>query len=369
MMSLFHGRMIRHLSLAMVAWVGWQTAGPAQAPFPQTAAEVNRRMAKIYGSGGFRGLPAYGSGIVISSKGHILTCANHLLDTPDLRVHLYDGTRYQAKVVVIEPVLDAALIKINVSDPAEYDRLDLPHFDVRAAMDAPLAQPGDWVLAFSNQFQIAVRDEPMSVQRGVIAAYTRLHGRRGIFDAAYTGDVYVVDAITNNPGAAGGALTTCQGRLLGMIGKELRNTLSETWLNYAIPINARVEAKQEDGSTRIVSMREFLEKGPRGEYKPANVRKKERGIGGYHGIVLVPNVVERTPPFVDAVRPDSPAEKAGLKPDDLIVYVDGEPVNSIAAFNEYMSKTNPGNEVVLEVRRGDRLVSIRLVLEEQPKNR
>lgn len=340
---------------------------PAQTPFQDTVTDVNRKMAKLYGSGGFRGLPAYGSGIIISPKGHILTSANHLIDTPDLRVHLYDGSRYQAKVIVIEPVLDVALVKIEVTDPDEYDRLDLPHFNVFEAMDAPPAQPGDWVLAFSNQFQIAVREEPMSVQRGVIAAYAKLHGRRGIFDASYTGDVYIVDAITNNPGAAGGALTTRTGRLLGVIGKELRNTLSETWLNYAIPIHARVETKQEDGTTRVVTMREFLEKGPRGEYKPANVRKKERGIGGYHGLVLVPNVVDRTPPYVDAVRPDSPAQKAGLQPDDLIVYVDGEPVNSITAFNEYISKTNPGNEIVLEVRRGDRLISVRMTLDEHPK--
>src|SRR5439155_26275820 len=109
--------------------------------------------------------------------------------------------------------------------------------------------------------------------------------------------------------------------------------------------------KEEDGKTKIVTMREFLEKGPKGEYKPANVTKKERGIGGYHGIVLVPNVVERTPPFVDGVRPNSPALKAGLLPDGLIGYVDGAPVASILAFNELIARTNPGNEISLEVRR------------------
>src|SRR5207244_3960199 len=213
----------------------------AQDPFKDSAAEVNKRMVKVYGSGGFRGLPAYGTGILISPKGYILTVANHLLDTQDLRVHLYDGNRYHAKVVVIEPVLDAAIIRLDIPNKDELERLDLPHYDVFKAMAAPMAQAGDWVLAFSNQFQIAVRDEPMSVQRGTIACYTKLHGRRGIFDATYTGDVYVVDAIMNNPGAAGGALTTKKGDLLGIIGKELRNTLSETWLNYAVPINAKVE--------------------------------------------------------------------------------------------------------------------------------
>jgi serine protease Do len=99
------------------------------------------------------------------------------------------------------------------------------------------------------------------------------------------------------------------------------------------------------------------------------VPKIQKGIGGYHGIVLVPNVVERTPPFVDGVRPDSPAAKAGLLPDDLIVYVDGEPVNSIKAFNDYIEKTNPGMIIKLEIRRGDRLMPIELKLDEHPKKK
>ncbi|MCP5990342.1 hypothetical protein NL344_28375, partial [Klebsiella pneumoniae] len=84
-------------------------------------------------------------------------------------------------------------------------------FDFAAAAKRPPATPGDWVLGFSNQFEIAMRDEPMSVGRGVVAAVSKLAGRRGIFDFPYTGDVYVVDAITNNPGAAGGPLTDRQG--------------------------------------------------------------------------------------------------------------------------------------------------------------
>ena len=54
-------------------------------------------------------------------------------------------------------------------------------------------------------------------------------------------------------------------------------------------------------------------------------------------------------------------------PDDLIVYVDGEPVVSIQGFNDYIAKTNPGNELTLEVRRGDKLIPIKLTLEEHPK--
>ena len=176
----------------------------------------------------------------------------------------------------------------------------------------------------------------MSVQRGVIAAYSKLYGRIGINEASYTGNVYVIDAITNNPGAGGGVITTRKGELLGIIGKELRNELTNTWINYAVPINATMEltlpddkGKETYGIAKMIAEKE--------KYKPA-AKPKEAGGGGYTGIILVPNPVERTPPYVEDVLPNSPAEKAGLKPDDLIVYVDGLPVISINAYKEMIER-------------------------------
>src|SRR5438552_6263569 len=278
--------------------------GPKRSPEALVTEQVNQKMVKIFGSGGIRGISAYGTGVVVSPDGYVLTENTPMLDTPDLVVHLWDGRRLPAKVVVGEPELDAALVKI---DKAE----ELPYFDVAALAKAPPAQPGDLILAFSNLFEIATREEPMSVQHGVIAAYSKLHGRRGIFEAPYTGDVYVIDAITNNPGAGGGAITNRKGELLRIIGKEVRNTLSDTWINYAVPIHV---------------LANFVEKGKKGEYKLIVKPKAVSGPGVYHGIILVPNVVERTPPFVEDTIPGSPGARAGLKPDDLIVYVNNEKI-------------------------------------------
>ena len=308
------------------------------------AAEVNRKVVKLFGAGGLRGLQSYGTGILVSPDGYVLTSASPLLDTSDLLVHLSDGRRYNAKVLVAEPALDAALVKIEKAE-------DLPYFDVPKAAKTALAQPGDWILAFSNEFQIATREEPMSVQHGVVAAYGKLHGRRGIFEAPYTGDVYILDAITNNPGAAGGAITTRSGELRGIIGKELRNTLTDTWINYAVPIQ---------------SLAEFVDKAKRGEYQLAVKHKPTTGRGVYHGIVLVPNVVERTPPYVEDTLPQSPAARAGLRPDDLIVYVDGEKIVSIKEFKDIVERARPGTVVKLEVRRGDKLVTVDVKLEAPP---
>jgi serine protease Do len=208
----------------------------------------------------------------------------------------------------------------------------------------------------------------MSVMRGVIAAHTKLHLQRGVFDAPYQGEVYVLDAVTNNPGAAGGAVTTRDGRLVGIIGKELRNSLSDTWVNYAVPVHAKVDVRQGD-QVVTVSVLDFVTKGMRGEYKPTSRERKGEGAGGYHGIVFVPNVVDRTPPYVEEVDTGSPAAQAGIKPDDLVVYVDGEPIVSIAVFKDIISKTRPGTALKLELRRGDKLVPVELTLAEMPKRK
>ncbi len=346
------------------------TANPAGAtdPFRKVSADVNQKMVKIFGSGGFKGITNYSSGIIISPDGHILTIASQTLDTAELIVHLWDGRRMKAKVLVTEPDLDVALLKIAIDGKKieEPTNLDLPYFDVLEAAKRPVSGPGDWVLSFSNYFEIAMRDEPVSVMRGVVAAYSPLDARRGVFDFPYTGNVYVVDAITNNPGAGGGALTDRKGNLLGLVGREIKNRKTETWINYAIPVNAKVEVK--DGEKNVtLSMTEFVDLGIKGTYKPRPRIKIATGIGGFHGIQFVPNLLERTPPYVDDITPNSPAAKAGLKVDDLVSFVDGEPIFSIKAFQDYIKKTRPGDTIRLEVRRGESLQTIDLKLEEYPK--
>ena len=116
------------LMLALPAW--------AEPSFPQVADEVNQKMVKVFGSGGYRGLASYGTGLLVSPDGYILTAAGQMLDTPDLRIHLPDGRRFHAEVMVIEPELDVALIKIK----EKID--DLPFFQVPQAAAKPLVDPG-----------------------------------------------------------------------------------------------------------------------------------------------------------------------------------------------------------------------------------
>lgn len=303
----------------------------------ETLDRAQRRMVKIFGAGGFRGLEAFQSGFLVSAEGHVLTAFSHVLDTDEIVVLLDDGSRYVGEIVAADPRLEAAVLKIDVEGAA--------HFDLTTAGDVDVMSR---VLAISNLFGIATGDEPMSVQQGVVVMQGPLAARRGVFDVSYDGAVYVLDAMTSNPGAAGGAVTDLEGRLVGMIGKPLRNAGNHTLVNYAIPTAA---------------LGEFVDRARRGVIatnteKDFDVAGAERHTLDGLGIVLVPDVVERTPPYVDAVRRDSAAAEAGLVVDDLIVFFEGELVPSCAALAELIQRVDRGDAVSMSVMRGGELVEM-----------
>jgi serine protease Do len=330
---------------------------------------VNAKTVKIFGSGGLKGIPAFGTGVLVSPDGYILTVNTPMLQSGDLRVHLSDGRKYShCKIVAQEPELDAALIKIDFGQEGPDPDKPLPYFDIAAAAKKPILEVGDGVLAFTNAFEIAQRDDWVSVQHGTVSAFCKLHGRNGIFEAPYHGKVYIVDAITNNPGAAGGPLTTRKGELVGVIGRSLRNELTNTWMHYTVPLDASVEIKQADGkTTETRTIVELVEK--KEKYQPIQDPTKVTGGGEdtYSGIILVANPVDITPPYVEEVEPGSPAAKAGFKPDDLIVYVEGISVKTINSYKEVMKGYHPNQVVHVVVRRGEKLPTLDLTLA-PPKN-
>ena len=296
---------------------------------------VQPRMVKIFGAGGVANLHSYGTGFLVSPEGHVVTVWSHVLDGDVVSVVLRDGRRYFGKVLGAEPQLDLAVVKIDAED--------LPHFDLGESAEVG---PGVRVLGFTNMYKVAVGDEPVSVLHGVVAARTNLTARRGRFEVPYDGPVYVVDAITNNPGSAGGVLTTYDGRLLGMLGRELRNADSNVWINYVIPIN---------------ELRPTIEAIRTGDFS-ARPPEETADRGGRYaaldfGIVLVPDVIFRTPAYIDSVLPESAAEGAGLRPDDLIVFVNGELVQSIRTLQVQLGRLQAEDDLTLIVRRGNQLVS------------
>ena len=312
-------------------------ASAAEATFIQSVASVQPKMVKIYGAGGLKGLEAYQSGFLISPKGHVLTAWSYVLDTDYITVTLDDGRRFQGQLVGADPRREIAVLKIEADD--------LPHFRLSDAVDLAV---GDRVLAFSNLFGVATGDEDSSVLHGCVSAKTRLEARRGAFETPYDGPVYVVDAMTNNPGSAGGVLTDRQGRLVGILGKEMRNALNNTWLNYVIPA-AELVTPVDD----ILAGKTLPRKVDESAKKPAEPWTLQRT-----GLRLVPDVLSKTPPFVDAVAPDSPAARAKLQPDDLILFINNSVVASYESVVETLSLIDHIDPVRLTVQRGRQLVEV-----------
>lgn len=299
-------------------------------------AEVQPKIVKIYGAGGFRGMEAYQSGILISPEGHILTAFSYVLDTDSVTATLNDGRRFPAKLLGADPRLEVAVLKIEAAD--------LPCFDLAQAAQA---QDGQRVLAFSNLFGVAMGDEPASVQHGVVSVKTTLSARRGVFETAYRGPVYVLDTSINNPGAAGGALVTRQGELLAMLGKELRNALTNTWLNYAVPIE---ELRQ---SVDLIRQGKFAPESAREPSKPERALSLE-----LLGIVLVPDVLDRTPAYVEQVRSGSPAQRAGIRPDDLIILLGDRLIQSCKSLRAELESIDYEDPVTLTVLRGQEFLAL-----------
>ena len=324
-------------ALAVGVMPAWGAAGAKLpgASLVESIYQVQPKVVKVYGAGGLRGLEAYQSGLLISPEGHVLTVWSYVLDTDYLTVTLDDGRKFQAEILGADPRLEVAVLKI--------DAADLPHFDLTQAVEA---ETGTRVLAFSNLFGVATGNEPASVQHAVVSAKTRLEGRRGVFETPYDGPVYVLDAVTNNPGAAGGVLVTGRGELLAMLGKELRNARNNTWLNYAIPIGQLRQSVEAIRAGKFVA---------RGEEEAE--KKPERPLAlSMLGIVLVPDVVERTPPYVDHVRPGSPAASAGIRPDDLVLMANDRLIQSQKALRAELEYVDFEDQVKLTVLRGQELL-------------
>ena len=332
------------MSVRNLVFAGLLAAAPPFAPAVPAAAaegvvaETLPKVVKIFGAGGLRGLPGYGTGFLISGRGHVATAWNHVLDADPVLVVLDDGRRLEYRVLAADPARGLAVL-----EPAR-DDLALPHFE---PADAAAAEPGDRVLAFSNAYKVAGGDEPVGVQRAVVSAVAELDARRGGAAAGVTGPVLILDAATNNAGAAGGAVVDRSGRLVGILGRELKNDATNVFVNYALP-----------AADAAGTLRAMLD----GTFSAAPTASAAAVAGGPTaadlGVALVPDVVRRTPAYVDFVADGSPAAVAGVRPGDLVVLLGGELVPSIRLLTGRLAAAEPGSDLNLVVRRDGELVPL-----------
>jgi serine protease Do len=183
-----------------------------------------------------------------------------------------------------------------------------------------------------------------SIQKGQVMTITDLKARRGNFQSVYQGPALIIDAMTNNPGAAGGALIDLEGHLVGILGKELRDTAANIWINYAIPV------AQFSGSVNSILQGKVVARTTqtrKGADRPVSLELL--------GIALIPNVLPKTPAYIDVIEPASRAARAGLQADDLVLLVNTQRVGSQIALKEELQFIDRADPVTLLVQRGSEL--------------
>ncbi len=305
----------------------------------EVVADARTKVVKIFGAGGPRRLEGYQSGFLISPEGHVITAWSYVLDE-GVTVVLDDGTRYEAEFLGADPRTEIAVLKLPHEGPP------LPHFRLT---EATLLTAGDLVLAFSNLYKVAAGNEPVSVQYGQVALRGRVTARRGASRVPMVGDVYVLDALTSNPGSAGGVVTDVRGRPVGMIGKEAKSDVYYTWLNYAVPMSDVAKSALDILEGRLTARRPET---PTTVQQPLTLEDL--------GLVLVPDVIARTPPYIDATRPGTPANEAGILPDDLVVLVNDVVIGSCRELRDVLAGFDRRDRVRLAVSRDGELITVEL---------
>ncbi|MBI4615233.1 MAG: trypsin-like peptidase domain-containing protein [Planctomycetes bacterium] len=310
---------------------------PLGNPYRAVLAGIWSSVLKVYGQGHVRGIPAQGSAVMVDAeKGLAVTNLTIMLKTPRLYVVDGEGREWRASVVREDEKRLLALIELQ---PVE-GRTFPPALPPAASAHVRV---GDLVLSVGNAEDLAADRELPTANLGIVTAVTMLAARAGIQDFDYKGPVFINDSKVN-PGAYGGPVVDMQGRWIGLNAKIVEAKATNTQITYTIPMDA---------------MLDFLP-GHEGAAIGPEVRDP-RPV--HHGIVLFDaNPLRSGPAYVDRTLPGSPAAKAGLRPDDLVLRADDVRIKTCRELEDFFKGCHPGQTVRLSVKRGSQVIQVEIAL-------
>jgi serine protease Do len=277
----------------------------------------------------------FGSGVIIDKRGVILT-NNHVVENAKkVKVILQDSREFEATDIIRDPKADVAIVRLNKEDVSS---ADLPAAELG---DSGKVEIGDWVLAMGSPFGLTG-----TVTSGIVSAKGRTPPELNLLYK----DFIQTDAAIN-PGNSGGPLVDLDGRVIGINTAIRSNTGSFGGIGFAIPSNmVKNIADQLDKFGRV--KRSYLGIAMRPLAKKELLEKK------------LDTGVEVT----GLAEGQTPARKAGLKPNDVIVAVEGKPVKETQELQDVVSSTPAGNTIAMKVIRGSEPVDVKVLLEEQPES-
>lgn len=267
-----------------------------------------------------------GSGVIIRPDGLILTNNHVVQGAQEITVTLLSGRSLRGRVLGADRFSDLAVVKVDSPQP-------LPVVEMGAS---GALQVGQLTIAIGNPFGLG-----STVTVGVVSALNR---------SIRAGPDFIVENLVQtdaaiNPGNSGGALLDSAGRLIGINTAIIRDAQG---IGFAIPIDhARIVMDQIVASGRVV--RPALGVEIRGEIDAGTARAYNLPVD--HGVVVVP-------------QPGGPAERAGIRAQDIVVAIDGQKIGSISDMRRELFRKKPGDSVRVEVVRDGRRHTLTVVLTE-----
>ncbi|HBC78818.1 MAG TPA: deoxyribonuclease HsdR [Bacteroidales bacterium] len=274
-----------------------------------------------------REVKGYGSGVIISSDGFIITNNHVIEDAENIEVKLNDNRTFTAEVVGRDPSTDIALLKIKASG--------LPFVKYG---DSEQLRLGEWVLAVGNPFNLT-----STVTAGIVSAKGR---NLGILDSDLKIESFIQTDAALNMGNSGGALVNTKGLLVGITSAILSPSGAYAGNSFAIPVTI-VKKVVED-------LKQY------GEVQRAII-----------GVNIMEVTQEDAEKFklsevkgarISSVISDGSAEAAGLKENDIIIKFDGVAVASPSELQEQVGKFRPGDKADITYIRNGKEVTIPITL-------
>ncbi len=280
-----------------------------------------------------------GSGVIINPEGYILTNEHVVNDADKITVTLPDGREFKGELKGRDPRSDLAVIKI--------DATNLP---VAALGNSDDLKIGQWVVAIGNPFGFAMQNPEPTVTVGVISALHRTLGRVLSQDKDYN-DLIQTDAAIN-PGNSGGPMVNLRGEIVGINVAIFSTSGGYQGVGFAIPANnaKRIISKLIEGKKILYG------------WLGVTVQDLTDDLTKYFGLadkkgVLIANVLE-----------NSPAQKAGIKEQDVIRQFDNKPANSVKELLNAVAKVEVGRKIKMTVVRDKKELALQVEIGQRPEN-
>jgi len=272
-----------------------------------------------------------GSGVIVSADGYILTNNHVVQEADEIRVITMDKKEYEAELIGKDDKTDVAVVKIKDKN--------LPFAKLG---NSDKIQVGQLVLAIGNPFS---QELQLTVTNGIISA----KGRSGIGTGTFYQD-FIQTTAAINPGNSGGALVNLKGELIGINTAIMSRSGGFNGIGFAIPSNMAKHVMEMLISNGYV-------------------------VRGYLGVIpqALTDEMAQALDFEDAhgaliatVADGTPADKAGLKEEDIIVAIDGKRVEDVTEFRWKIAEYQPGSKVKLKIFRNGKFITIPVKLDKHP---